>query len=321
MSDVLDKINGKDYDFLRTNPDLSNIAYLTLSGSRGYGTNNENSDIDLRGFLVEDKKYIYGLENFEQFEELETDTVIYGLKKFVRLCLDANPNTLELLGTNEDCIIAMSKDGALIRNNSDIFLSKRVINSFGNYATAQLRRLQNALCHDSYDEQRQTVHLKNSLEAQITHFNMMYKDFDKSSIKIVLDEKNIMTLDIDLKNYPIDNFNKIYSQMQNTVKTYNKLNHRNRKKDDAHLYKHAMHLIRLLITGKDILDGKGIVTFREEEHEFLMNLRNGEYTFDEIFEYTNVYQNDFEKSAMNTKLPDQPNYKKAEEMMFDIYNS
>lgn len=320
MNNVFDKINSDTYDFLKTNSDLNNIAYLTLSGSYGYGTNNENSDIDLRGFLIEDKKYLYGLSTFEQFEELETDTVIYGLKKFIKLSLEANPNTLELLGTEEDCIVTMTKEGKLVRDNANMFLSKRVISSFGNYATAQLRRLQNALCHDAYDIDRQTVHLKNSLDAQIEHFNREYKNFNKSDIEIVVNDDNILSLNVNLRNYPADDFSKIYSQIQNTIKTYNKLNHRNRKKDDEHLYKHAMHLIRLLITGKDILDGKGIITNRKNEHDFLMDLRNGKYTFDEIFEYADKYQEEFLKSAENTKLPDKPNYEKVENLLIDIYN-
>lgn len=78
MEEIKNKIKEKDYDFLRENKDLEHISYLVLSGSYGYGTNVATSDIDLRGFLIESPKHIYGLENFEQFEENKTDTVIYG---------------------------------------------------------------------------------------------------------------------------------------------------------------------------------------------------------------------------------------------------
>ena len=59
-------IDREEYDFLKSNPDLENIAYLVVSGSHGYGTNNEGSDIDLRGFLVEDKKYLLGCGSFDR---------------------------------------------------------------------------------------------------------------------------------------------------------------------------------------------------------------------------------------------------------------
>lgn len=311
-------LSSSGYDFLKTNKDLQNVIYLTLSGSHGYGTSNEKSDIDLRGVLIEDKRYLLGLKHFEQFEDLPTDTVIYGLKKFVRLCADANPNALELLGTEEACIAIITEKGKLLRENADLFLSKRVINSFGNYATAQLRRLQNALCHDSYDELEKTKHLRNALNAQLEHFRRTYTSFENGSIKIYNDGENLK-FDVELKNYPLNDFIGIYSELSNTAKTYRKLNHRNNKKDAAHLYKHAMHLIRLLITGTDILNGKGIITKRKDEHRLLMDLRNGKYSFEEIFSLTDAYQTEFERAASSTKLPHEPDMDKIEEFLIGLY--
>ena len=308
------------YDFMRTNPDLQNVIYLTLSGSHGYGTNNENSDVDLRGCLLEDRKYLFGLHGFEQFEDTPSDTVIYGLKKFVKLCADGNPNTLELLGTDESDIVVMTEKGRILCENTDLFLSKRVINSFGNYATAQLRRLQNALCHDTLDEQNRLMHLRNTLNAQLEHFKRMYTTFDNGAIKIY-DVGNVLRFDVKLENYPVNDFVGIYSELSNTVKAYNKLNHRNNKKDDAHLYKHAMHLIRLLITGTDILNSKGIITKRKHEHDFLMDLRNGKYSFDEIFKLTDEYQVVFEKAAAGTCLPQEPDMARVEMLLMALYGS
>ncbi len=142
MEKIFEKINSEQYDFLRNDERLNNISYLVLSGSYGYGTNNENSDIDLRGTLIENKKYLYGLESFEQFENLETDTVIYSLKKFVKLCSQCNPNAIELLGVDDDCVVKMDSIGKYMRENQEMVLSKKAIKSFGNYANAQLRRLQ-----------------------------------------------------------------------------------------------------------------------------------------------------------------------------------
>jgi len=142
MTQLLEHTN---YDFLRTNPDLSQVIYMVLSGSRAYGTSTPDSDIDLRGVLVESKHYLLGLKSFEQFEDLPSDTVIYGLRKFASLLSKANPNIIELLGVEDDCIVIMTKQGEVLRNNAELFLSTRVVSSFGNYALAQLRRLQNAL--------------------------------------------------------------------------------------------------------------------------------------------------------------------------------
>jgi predicted nucleotidyltransferase len=290
-----------------------------ISGSRGYGTDHENSDADLRGFLVEDKKYLLGCAGFDQFEDIPTDTLIYGMKKFISLCRAANPNTLELLGVDEDCVVVMSEAGRKVRDNANLFLSKRVIGSFGNYAVAQLRRLSNALCHDQYDEARQEKHLRDTLTAGLDHFRNAYTFFGKNAIRLYVEEGAGLLADIDLKGYPLRDFVGIYSEMRETVRAYDKLNHRNRKKDDAHLYKHAMHLIRLLITGIDILEGRGIITRRKAEHDFLMDIRNGKYTFPELFAFAEDYQVKFEAAAKSTTLPDEPDATKIEDLQIAIY--
>ncbi|MCL2252945.1 MAG: nucleotidyltransferase domain-containing protein [Lachnospiraceae bacterium] len=313
---VLDDIK---YDFLRQNPDLKNIAYLVVSGSHSYGTNNENSDIDLRGFLVEGKKYLLGSESFEQFEDLPTDTVIYGMKKFFRLCLAANPNALELLGADEECIALINESGQKVRDNADLFLSKRVINSFGNYASAQLRRLSNALCHDQFSLKQQEKHLKETLLREIDHFNRTYSSFDKNAIRLHNDEGNQILMDIKLEGYPVRDFVGIYSEMRETVKTFDKLKHRNRKKDEMHLFKHAMHLMRLLITGTDILDGRGIITKRMKEHDLLMDIRNGKYSYEDIFLMAEEYRTKFEIAAKNTKLPDKPDTLRIKKLQIDLF--
>ena len=316
-------LDGAEYNFIKTNPDLKNIAYLVVSGSHGYGTNNEGSDVDLRGFLVEEKRYLLGSESFEQFEDPSSDTVIYGLKKFFSLCRSANPNVLELLGADEDCIVMINDTGRKVRENTEMFFSRRVISSFGNYAMAQLRRLSNALCHDQYDADRQERYLRDLLTTNLDHFSRKYTAFDKNSIRLYIDKDrgNELLADINLKGYPLRDFVSIYSEMRETTKTYDKLNHRNRKKDDAHLFKHAMHLFRLLITGMDILNGHGIITRRAAEHDFLMDIRNGKYTFPEIFKMAEEYQIRFNEAAKKTKLPDEPDLERIEAMQIEIFEA
>lgn len=318
--DRFDVLKNKDYSFIYQNDDLKDCVYLVLSGSYGYGTSIDGSDIDLRGFLIEQPKYIFGLENFEQYEDTKTDTVIYGLKKYVSLCVNANPNALELLGVDESEIVLLDERAKIIRDNYDMFLSKRVIHTFGNYATDQLRRFCNAICHDHYSDEDKQRHLADVLRNQIDHFNRTYTSFQENSINIYLNENNEILSDISLENYPLKDFIGIYSEMNSVMNSYKKMNHRNRKKDSNYLYKHAMHLVRILITGIDILDGKGIVTKRKNEHDLLMNIRNGKFSFDEIKEIAEEYQNKFAESSKRTKLPEKLDLDKIYKIMYSIYN-
>ena len=77
------------------------------------------------------------------------DTVIYGFNKMVRLLLECNPNACEMLGMEEGQYLIVSPLGRELLAHHNIFLSKKAIRSFGGYAQAQLRRLQNAIARDT----------------------------------------------------------------------------------------------------------------------------------------------------------------------------
>ena len=135
------------YAFLKTVPHLGDhIFYLTLGGSRAYGTNLPDSDVDLRGGFIEQPRAMFALEKpREEFVDTETDTCLYSLRRLVRLLTTCNPNVVELLGTREEDVLFINHVGRLLRANVGLFLSKRAYLTFSGYATQQLRRLQSGL--------------------------------------------------------------------------------------------------------------------------------------------------------------------------------
>ena len=329
--DIKKLLNTAEYSFLKEDKHLgNNIMLLTTGGSHAYGTNVKGSDIDIRGIALSRKEELLGLSSFEQFEDKNTDTIIYEFNKVARLLLNCNPNIIEIMGTKEEHIFILSNEGKLLKDNIDIFLSQRVIQSFGGYATAQLRRLQNALARDNYPQIEKENHILNSIINQMNHLKEHYEQFTSDDISLYIDdsskddfEKEIF-MDISLKHYPLRDFKNIYSEMSNVVKDYNKLNHRNKKKDDLHLNKHAMHLLRLLIMGTEILEGRGIKTYRETDREFLSDIRNGKYQNDdgsyskEYFELVDMYEKKMQYAAKNTNLPTLPDMKKIDELVIEI---
>ena len=329
---IKQKIQSNEYDFLRNNKHLGdNIILLTTGGSHAYGTNVEGSDLDLRGITLERENEILGLSNFEQFENHATDTTIYGLKKIVGLLLNTNPNVVEMLGTKDEHIFILSKEGKLLKDNIDLFLSKKAMHSFGGYATAQLRRLQNALARDNYPQVEKEKHILSSINNQMKHLQENYTKFTNEDIRLYIDgtdrddyEEEIY-MDIRLTHYPLRDFKSIYSEMHNVVKDYSKLNHRNKKKSDEGLNKHAMHLVRLLIMGSEILEGKGVNTYREHDKEELLEIRNGKYQKDdgtfysEFFVMVDMLEDRLKYAADNSPLPSKPNFNKVEELVMEIY--
>ena len=124
----------REYDFIKNNEHLGkHVILLGLAGSYSYGTNVEGSDIDIRGVALNSKSDLIGMTSFEQYVDDNTDTVIYGFNKFIKLLLSCNPNTIELLGMNEDNYVYLNDIGKELLDNRDMFLSKRAINAFGGY--------------------------------------------------------------------------------------------------------------------------------------------------------------------------------------------
>lgn len=328
IQQIKEKLQSEEYDFLRNNPILNNnIILLTLGGSFSYGTSNENSDIDLRGIALNSAEEIltmnYREKPFESRDD-EKDVVIYFISQIVKLLANCNPNVLEMMGTTQEQLFILTDVGKLLRDNVNIFLSKKVIHAFGGYATSQLRRLQNALARDSYPQQEKERHILKSIENQMVSFEDKYEDLTGQEIKLYLDKSDKtdfeeeIFIDFNIKHYPLRDFKNIYSEMANVVKDYSSLNHRNNKKDEEHLLKHGMHLIRLLIMGSEILEGKGINTYRVNDREFLLDIRNGKYSYEEIFKFVDDFEARFKYAADNTNLPDKPDYDKINDLVIEI---
>ncbi|MBD5460527.1 MAG: nucleotidyltransferase [Lachnospiraceae bacterium] len=308
-----------EYDFIRNNERLGErIMLLGVGGSYAYGTENEGSDIDFRGVTLQMPSDLIGLTGFEQYEDDKTDTVIYGFNKLIRLLLECNPNTCEILGLDEDQYLIKSELGQELIDNSRLFLSKRAIKSFGGYADAQLRRLQNAIARDTLPQSEREKHILKSVMNALDDFNRRYTGKNAGSIRLYIDQSENPDLDTeifvdaDYTHFPLRDYTDLWGTMRTVVRDYDKIGKRNKKKDDNHLNKHAMHLIRLFMMAVDILEKGEIITHRREDLPILLAIRRGDYmladgTFSPAFyEMLAEYERRLDEAAEKTALPDQP---------------
>lgn len=317
-----------EYQFLKTNPRLGkNIMLLTYGGSYAYGTNVEGSDIDLRGCALNGRRDLLGVESFEQVADAGTDTTVYAFNKLIFLLANCNPHVIEMLGCKPEHYFICTSIGEQLLNQRKMFLSQRAVTSFGGYANQQLRRLENALAHDAYPAEIKERHILGSCQQTVFTFPERYKSFTPEQIKLSVAEVNgweQVVADISMEQMPLRMFTGMMGELVETVRNFDKLHHRNRKKDDAHLNKHAMHLVRLYLMCLDILEKEEIVTYREADHDLLMAIRGGEYqnadhAFNSAFyDLLNNLENRFAYARENTALPEEPDMKQIEEFQMEV---
>jgi hypothetical protein len=80
-------------------------------------------------------------------------------------------------------------------------------------------------------------------------------------------------------------------------------------------WKHAMHLIRLLLQGITILK-EGAVPVRVGEHRTaLLAILDGSQTWEEVNQWRLSLHNEFESAFRTSTLPESPDYAKANELL------
>jgi predicted nucleotidyltransferase len=139
-----------------------NTHYEVITGSVAYGASGDTSDMDIAGFCIPPKSDIFPhlrgevfgfgrqIQRFEQYQQHHVDDpehrkqydfTIFSIVKFFQLCMENNPNMLDLLFTPQRCVLHCSKIGQIVRDNRKMFLSKECFPKFRGYMHAQLSKI------------------------------------------------------------------------------------------------------------------------------------------------------------------------------------
>ena len=210
-----------------------------------------------------------------------------------------------------------------------MFISKICIHTFGGYAESQLRRMENKAARLVGQEQREAYILKSIQNAKYD-FKTRYYPHEDQDITLYIDKavqkgyESEIFMDVRLEHYPLRDWVGMWNEMKAIISSYNKVGKRNEKAiSHDKLGKHMAHLIRLYLMCLDILEKEEIITYREKEHDLLMDIRNGNYLdenrqpSDAFYDLLNEYEKRLEYAKKHTSLPELPNRKKIRE--FQLY--
>lgn len=325
---IKEVLKSPDYDFLRKSDYSKDLILLTLAGSISYGTNLPGSDIDIRGIALNDKKQILGFDSnkIDLYEDPNTDTVIFTLNKMIKLLMDCNPNCLELLFTKDEHRICNHLGQTLV-NNRELFLSQLVVFAYNGYINAQIHRVKNACRKDGkMSLEDELIYEKARLNDMIVHFNHTRTSFDGNAMNFISD-KNKLMMNCHLENYPVADLTTIFSELNNVLKSWNKVKKlTERELDSKKLCKFCMHILRLLLQEYDLLTKGTFSTFVTDEERLkeMMDTRNGFFLNpdgtmnDAFFDLADKYQKEVEYAKLHTVLPERCDSDKIEELYRDL---
>ncbi|MBI5443360.1 MAG: nucleotidyltransferase domain-containing protein [Deltaproteobacteria bacterium] len=282
------------------------LIYETVHGSRAYGLGRPDSDEDLKGIIIGPASWYHGFRGGPEQFEISPDHVRYEVRKFFRLAAGANPTVLELLWTEADDVRVLAAAGKRLVDARDQFLSKRVASSFGRYALAQLKRIQThrrwLLSPPKAEPTRSAFGLPErtlipgdqlgAAEALIAQGRLEEAELTPNFIAVLDRERRYRQARTEWEQY------RNWQRTRNPTRA--ELEGR-----FGYDTKHAMHMVRLLRMGAEILSTRRVVVRRPDRDE-LLAIRAGAWSYDELMARAQELSQKVEHAAVDSVLPEEP---------------
>ena len=286
-----------------------------------------------------------------------SDKTVFDFRKACKLMAENSPGMLELLYTPEKFWKTVRRPWWNLLYDRDKFLSKRCRFTYGGYAFAQLKRIRThrgyLLKPVLNRPERADFGLKEKRAVttdEVNNFLWLVAKLLEDSIEMLkisdkfksqLADTNFIglvqskSLDMDacqtlhqLTGAP-DGFidscmrEKQYLHAVRDWEAYNRWKEtRNKKRQELeakHGYdcKHAMHLVRLLRMGMEVLQTKKLQVAREDAQE-LLEIRNGSWPFEKVEQYAIDCNDKLAELVTITDLPNAPDVNAIEEICIRI---
>lgn len=265
-----------------------NLLFVSRTGSHLYGLNDENSDEDIYGVFVAKESYYYGLQNIQKLDlsiksKTESgkntpdavDYILKELREFTRLCITCNPNTIEILFTDDKNILYENEKF----KNYRIFLSEncldknKISNSFMGFITSQKKKGFNKIDRFKELEKLKCVYSNEILNQSK---NMTIQEFLKENSKLQsylkLNNDNVR-FDNLLSFHLNDTLNVVNDKIQRSIDSYG---YRIKKGLDLNYDRKFMYNVFRICYELEDLHEYGLIHLPIKNHDYLMKIKHGE---------------------------------------------
>lgn len=293
---------------------LEHRIFEATTGSHLYGTATPESDYDSRGVCIPPLEV--SIDPFMKFDVKDSfdgeDRSIYDLGKFFNLCADNNPNVLEMLFIPEKFVVYKTILWDKITKSRDLFLSKNIKHRFLGYAFSQLEAIKRHrewfISPPDHKPTREEFGLgQTPLVSEANIQNMMGVPNE------LFKEEYYEELQRERK------YREIKKKWDNYMQWKTNRNPKRKASEEAIGFdgKYASHLFRLMSEGKELLL-TGNITFPLPNAEWLLSIKNGFYSYEQILEMAKSMEQDFELWYEQSPLPSHPNRNAIKELYYDL---
>lgn len=286
----------------------------------------------------------------------DEDKVVYDLRKTFRLMADANPNMLDLLFTRPEDHLLVEPAWERVLEHRERFLSQKVRHTYGGYAFSQLKRIRSHYKWLKDPPTAPPTREEFGLPDKKLVGDDEMGAFEWLLAQLIEDSKQSMRLSQETKDelsgvsaiaaiqsgipdealgavqkvtgasdgwMAIVAAEKKFKQAKRRWKSYQdwkKQRNPERAKLEAksgYDTKHAMHLVRLMRMGLEILTTGKVNVFRPDREE-LLAIRNGAWAYEEVVEYAEDMEQQLAEAVRTSALPKLPDRNFLDELCCDI---
>lgn len=335
---------------------MNNIIFKAIVGSQSYGTSIPESDIDYKGVYLQSNDEILSSRYKDQYQ-VTKDECYYEVARFLQLLQTANPTVLELLYSPNECIVKSSPQFDLIVACRDKFLTKKCLQSFGGYASAQIKKARGLNKKMNYEHNR--IERKSPLDfcwlyknglvypfletnldsmkcglSRLNHIVGCYSLFyDENGNKgyngicrdganeVCLSEVPKGEVSIALLYFNANEYSthcKEYREYQTWLSERNTSRYVDTTKHGQKIDgKNLMHCRRLLDMAIEIAE-QGIITVRRPNADYLLSIRRGEVSLEDIINQAEVDFKKLDSIYKKSSLPECCDRKIIDDLLINI---
>lgn len=282
------------------------LIYETVHGSQAYGLATPTSDVDYKGILVGPPGWYHGYLVSPEQVELGPDHVRYELRKYFRLAAAANPTVLELMWTPPACHVHMTAAGERLLGERERFLSLRVKDSFSGYAMSQLGRIKTHRKWVMNPPKREPVRADFGLPDR----SLISRD-QLGAVEAMMGDGRLDAADLSTNFLDVLERERRYRGARKEWESYQSwLKTRNPRRSELEAKfgydtKHALHLVRLLRMGLEIVS-TGQVNVHRDDRDDLLGIKAGALTYDALMALADDLGARVHAAAKTSPLPEAP---------------